>query len=94
MGWKKGESGNPHGRPKKGNTLTEVLLELAELKREGDDKPRKEMLAAKLWDIAIEGDTVAIKYIYDRIDGKPTEHLEHSGAGPIVIAMDGSFKDV
>jgi predicted nucleic acid-binding protein len=34
---------------------------------------RKEALAKKLWALALSGDITAIKYIYDRIDGKPDE---------------------
>lgn len=77
MGWQKGESGNPNGRPRRGKTLTDILKKHArkrDVEIEGEDKKmsRKEALARALWDMALRGYFPAIKYIYDRIDGKPT----------------------
>jgi len=96
--WKKGVSGNPNGRPKKGETLTEILRDQAELVdvTRGDEKiSRKEALARRLWSMAMDGDIHAIKYIYDRIDGTPTgkQELTGAGGGPIELtyypALDG-----
>ena len=69
--FKPGVSGNPNGRPKKGTALTDVLRETVN----ADD------LAAKLLELVEAKDIQAIKYVYDRIDGKPKESigLDHSG---------------
>ena len=66
-----GVSGNPKGRPKKGTALTDVLKE----------KVNAEELAEKLIEMVNNNDMQAIKYVYDRIDGKPKESidLDHSG---------------
>ena len=79
MPFKKGEVTNPKGRPKVGKTLTEVLRRYGNESPDGSDMARKELLARELWEIALAGDITAIKYIYDRVDGKPTESVEHSG---------------
>ena len=65
MPWKQGQSGNPNGRPRKGNTLTEALTEHVD----------KDELAGVLYRLALEGNVAAIKYIYDRSEGTPQQHL-------------------
>ena len=57
-----GHAGGP-GRPKKGHSLTDAL----------EAKIDKEELATMLIDKAKSGDITAMKYVYDRIEGKPTE---------------------
>ena len=70
MPFEKGTSGNPAGRPPKKQSLTELLNDYGD--QPADDKlSRKEALAAKVWELSLAGDMTAIRYIYDRIDGKP-----------------------
>lgn len=86
--WKKGQSGNPNGRPKKGQALTEILAELGNLEG-AEGKTRAELLAEALWQKALEGDLVAIKYIYDRIDGTPKTTVGiNEGLVPKLITID------
>lgn len=64
-----GHSGNPGGRPLKGETLTEVLRA----------KVDREAVARKLIELAMERDDLAaLKYIYDRVDGKPVETVNQT----------------
>jgi hypothetical protein len=82
------ENINREGRPKKGETLTDALREFAEQQdvEYNDNKiSRKQALSQKLWQMALNGDLQAMKYIYDRIDGKPTEKHEVEGNMPTVI---------
>ena len=71
--WKPGQSGNPKGRAKKGETLTDILLEVG--KKKIGKKDQKLLLAEKAWDLALknDGDLKAIQFIFERIDGKPVQ---------------------
>lgn len=63
--------------------------------RKGDDS-RKSLfrLADKLVDKAMEGDTVALKEIGDRLDGKPTQQVDvgNKDGSPLKIDIEVSFK--
>lgn len=97
--WKPGQSGNPNGRPKKGECLTEILRKFAEIKdveitdKNGNPKKirRKQALAEKMWNMAlVEGDRVVMMYLYDRLDGKPVQtnvNLPGNEENPIYNAL-------
>ena len=76
-----GQSGNPAGRPKKEQCLTETLRKIADEPLTPDGLTRREALARLLWEKAlVDGDMPAMKYIYDRIDGSPRQAMELTGA--------------
>jgi len=62
-----GNPGGP-GRPPKGEALTDILKA----------KLDKDELADLLIMKAREGDLAALKYIYDRVDGKPVETVNQT----------------
>ena len=63
-GWK----GGP-GRPPRGESLTDLLRERID----------REAVIAKLIEIAMEkSDLAALKYILDRVDGKPVETINQN----------------
>ena len=76
MPFAKGQSGNPSGRPRKGKTLTEALEKALKKKGEKGIK-NSDALAAVLVEMAIKDKNIqAIKYVMDRVDGRPTESIE------------------
>jgi hypothetical protein len=65
-----------NGRKKGSLNMTTILKRYLSGKIEGKELPAKDLVALKLIKKALEGDTNAMKYIFDRIDGKPTEKVE------------------
>jgi len=75
--WKAGQSGNPKGRPKKSNSLTEELRAMSNRQtiiedENGETKKvlRKIALARKIWQEAIAGNFKYVEMLLNRIDGK------------------------
>ncbi len=97
--YQKGQSGNPHGRPRKTESLTDILKELGEKNKiiiDGKKIKWKKALMLKLWALALKGDKAAMTQIYDRIEGKPREMNTHeisgSNGGPIQLLMTDLLK--
>ena len=80
--WKKGESGNPNGRPRNQKLIPELLREIAARIATGKDKQiivdpitgepmtwMKAMLV-RVFDMAVKGDMAAVNFIADRTEGK------------------------
>lgn len=85
---------NRKGRSKKGKTLTDILARHGRKRDVKDGEKnisRKEALAKKLWAMALSGDITAIRYIYDRIDGKPDQYhqldMEHTASESLLEAL-------
>jgi len=79
MPFKKGQSGNPKGGPKKQETMTHVLrmaVETDVMLPDGRKVKAKEALAYKIIELAASGEGWAMKYIYDRLDGSPKQVIE------------------
>ena len=72
--WKKGQSGNPKGRPKKLPDLKELLISVL-----GDVKDGKSAMEVVLMAIrakALKGDTRAAELLLDRAYGKPKQETD------------------
>ena len=77
--FKKGQVANPKGRPKKEYCLTDILKEQGDTKdvnTEDGKISRKQAISTKLWAMAMDGDVACLKYIFDRIDGRPKESID------------------
>lgn len=84
MPFKKGDPRiNRNGRPKNGTSYSDILrkyLEKEEYPTGIDEQPvkRKELIAEALTKEAMMGNLTAIKMIYDRLEGLPTQTTETS----------------
>ena len=64
--WKKGQSGNYKGRPKKGQTITDLLM----AKLDKEDFTNQIIAGVK------RGEYQFIKMAWEYLDGKPNQKLE------------------
>lgn len=73
----------------------DAVMRAVKRRAEGKDKPQQlEKLADKLVDCALAGEVSALKEIGDRLDGRPSQQLEHTGqdGAPLTIKLV-TFKD-
>jgi hypothetical protein len=87
---------NRKGRPRKGQSLTEAL-EKAMKKKRTDGTKNIDALADTLIRMAVEDrNIVALKYVYDRLDGKPRESVDAviSGGMNLSIGLPPSPEEV
>jgi hypothetical protein len=66
---------NRRGRPRKGMAMTDILNYKLDQKTEAGNLQR-EVIADKLIALAEAGDVPALRYLIDRIDGRPKESIE------------------
>ena len=86
---KPGEIRNSNGRPKKERCLTALMEEYLE-STDDSEKQRKCRLIEKIYELAMEGDTVCLKMILNYIDGMPKQSIAVEGSAeenPILIAL-------
>lgn len=84
MAGKPGRSGTNKGKDK---PWSDAIRRAMHRTLEDGKTKRLDALANKLLDRALDGDVAALKEFGDRIDGKPSQQLEHTGeaGGPILI---------
>ena len=90
MAWKKGQSGNPNGRPKKGHTLTDQIekaLAVRDIKTGYSNITRNEAIVAVLIKEALGGNIKAIDMIMDRVEGKPIQQTDIDLTGALNVPM-------
>jgi hypothetical protein len=80
VAFRKGQSGNPGGRPKQKEFRDALNLAL---KRADGDKRFLNRVAESLVAKAVAGDVSAIREIADRIDGKPAQAVTGEDGGPL-----------
>lgn len=77
--WKKGQSGNPKGAPKKAWRWAEIIRSVAE-RMNTNGKEYMFVAAEALLKEAFKGNVAAIKELGDRLDGKAKQAVELTGA--------------
>jgi hypothetical protein len=70
MPWVKGQSGNPAGQPRKGETLTALIERGLRVRVSG--LSNKRAIALKVIEMARAGNLKAVEIILDRTEGKLT----------------------
>ena len=80
MLFKKGQSGNPGGRPKEKPFADALRMEIADA---GEDHKSLRRVARALIKKAESGDIRAIRELADRLDGKPIQAVEASVDAPV-----------
>jgi hypothetical protein len=83
-GFRKGQSGNPGGRPKKAESPTAELRRILQMIDESSGKRNSTRVAEMLLAAALKGNIEAIKYIFGRVDGKPVEQQPEGASDGIV----------
>ncbi len=82
-----GETRNPNGRPKKGESLTETMRAFLENVPEGQELSYKEMFVKKSYQKAYEGDPTFGKLVWNYIDGMPKQTTD-------ITSSDGSLAPI
>lgn len=80
--WKPGQSGNPHGRPKKLTSILEQVL-FEEKDKNGITKAQKLVKAAV--ERAIKKSDFLVKEVWDRTEGKLKEDRDEQGGIQVVV---------
>ncbi len=89
--FKKGQSGNPGGRPKMPWTfmgLYKEELEKVLTTTAGEKLDAKQAVAKRLVKMAVEGDINAIKELANRIEGMPKQTTEIEAGEGVNIKLD------
>lgn len=77
--WKPGQSGNPNGRPKTGNTIRAAIRE----------KLDREAFAQRVIDLAMAGNEKAIRMVFQYHDGLPAamapDEGQVSSVAPVIL---------
>ena len=75
---KKGEIRNPYGRPKKNESITELVKKFLRSKPKGQKRTYKEMFVERVTALALKGDLTAIKLIWNYLDGMPQQTITNN----------------
>ena len=92
--WKKGQSGNPKGRPPKGYSITEWFREMLAKKPEV-----KEAIGKSIIKKALEGDSAAQRLVWNYMDGMPHQSTDITSDGKkleglVIIKNEDKVKPV
>ena len=75
--FKKGQSGNPKGRPVKSKCIPEILRKITAEKGNGG-VTKLNLILNNVVNEAIKGDTWSIQFIADRMEGKPAQVIQQT----------------
>jgi hypothetical protein len=78
--WRKGQSGNPKGRPKRSESVTQWIHELSQ-QVDTDGMMKGQLVAEAVYAAALSGDMRAAKLILDRIEPTSSGVTINNGIG-------------
>jgi len=83
-----GQSGNPKGKPKGARSMSTILRELLEttIEVDGEKIPYSEAIIKKLIKRADKGNLIAIREIFDRMEGKAKQEVQMNIEGRKSVA--------
>jgi len=76
--FKKGQSGNPNGRPPKVKCIPDILRKIGEEEGTLDGKTKLDVIMYKVYQYALEGKPWAVQFIADRTEGKALERIDQT----------------
>lgn len=76
MAWKKGQSGNPGGRSQE-QPVTDAIRAACNETDPKTQRRKLQLIGEKVVSCAVAGQQWAIEMVADRLDGKPTENINH-----------------
>lgn len=92
--FKKGQSGNPKGRPKGAMSFTNKVKEAINQIAKGNKKPESKLIIEAMLKKAKAGDPQILKLIWNYLDGLPTQRIEAEITGSLSLTdMFNSTKD-
>ena len=104
-GFKKGQSGNPNGRPKGVQSIPDILRKIGEEEgTKSGDLTKLQYVMRKVFDFAVEGRPWAVQFIADRTEGKAVERYSDVSnledvllevgyeANPMLVPENGEIK--
>lgn len=75
--FKKGQSGNPNGRPKGSRSIPDMLMKIGDEQGTKDGQYSKlEVVLRRVFEYALEGKSWAVEFIADRTEGKVRQELQ------------------
>tara|TARA_Y100001963_G_C6792847_1_gene456654 strand:- start:81 stop:479 length:399 start_codon:yes stop_codon:yes gene_type:complete len=75
--FKKGQSGNPNGRPKGSRSIPDMLLKIGSEDGTKDGQYTKlEVVLRRVFEYALDGKSWAVEFIADRTEGKVRQELQ------------------
>ena len=87
--FRKGQSGNPKGRPRSETCLTSLLRKEIEKLCPSDKQGRtwKELIVLATMKLAMEGNAAALREVWERNDGKIHQPVTSAAGGPVEIRV-------
>ena len=73
--FKKGQSGNPNGRPPKVRSIPDILKKIGEEEGTLDGESKLDVIMYKVFQYALEGKPWAVQFIADRTEGRPVQTI-------------------